>query len=277
MGNGNAIARAFVDDYLRVLAHIPLKRGEVRLGDVVEEGIEVIALIRSVKITAEEEDQFIHQFRLLQDIALEIIVDDIEEEAPVPDILSCWILLPEDGIAGAMEGSNRAFNPERLVDLVPQFAHSLVGERNYQNLLRIDVLTLNKVPDLRRHSSCLSGAGTRNDQRIVFIRKHHLPLLCVQADDRVNGLEDVVQIVLLGLKMPLQERLVVPANTLRTGFQVSDIRIVPQEGFHLSTGHTIGRAVVAERLGRLLVLEEAVLFRIILHQWPVVTPCQVLV
>ena len=77
--------------------------------------------------------------------------------------------------------------------------------------------------------------------------------------------------------MPLQKRLVVPAYTLRTGFQIGDISIVSQESFHLSSRHTIGGAVVAERLGRLLILEEAVQFRIILHQALVVTPGQVLV
>ena len=78
VGNGNAVAGALVDDLLRVLAHIPLERGEVRLGNVVEEGIEIIALIRRVKVAAEEEDEFVHQFRLLQDIALEVVVDDVE-------------------------------------------------------------------------------------------------------------------------------------------------------------------------------------------------------
>jgi len=66
------------------------------------------------------------------------------------------------------------------------------------------------------------------------------PLLCVQADDRVDGLEDAVKVVLLRLQMPLQERLVMPADTLRAGFQAGDICIVPQEGFHLSTGHIVG-------------------------------------
>ena len=59
MGNGNAIARALVDDFLCVLAHIPLKRGEIRLGDVVEEGVEVITLIRRIKVASEEEDQLV--------------------------------------------------------------------------------------------------------------------------------------------------------------------------------------------------------------------------
>ena len=139
------------------------------------------------------------------------------------------------------------------------------------------MLTLDQVTDLGGHGGCLSGTGASDNQRVVLIREHHLPLLCIQADERVNRLEDIVQIVLLGFKMPLQERLVVSANTLRTGFQIGDIRIIPQEGFHFSTRHTIGRAVVAERLGRLLILKEAVQFRIILHQVLVVTPCQVLV
>ena len=176
-----------------------------------------------------------------------------------------------------MEGGHRAFYPKRLIDLVTQLANSLVGEGNHQNLLRIYVLTLDQVPHLCSHGGCLSGTGASDNQCVVLIRKHHLPLLCVQADDRVNGLEDVVQVILLRLQMPLQKRLVMPTDTIRAGFQVSDIRIVPQESFHLSTRYTIGRAVVAERLGRLLILEEAVQFRIILHQAPVVTPSQVFV
>ena len=263
--NGNAVAGAFVDDLLRVLAHISLERGEVCLGDVVEEGIEVIALVWSVKVAAEEEDEFVHQLRLLQDVALKVVVDDVEEETTVPDVLSGRILLPEDSVAGAVEGGYRALYAERLVDLVPQLANSLVGEGNHQNLLRIYVLTLYQVPDLGGHCGCLSGTGASNNERVVLIREHHLPLLCVKADDRVNGLEDVVQVVFLRLQMPLQERLVMPADTLRTGFQIGDIRIVPQENFYLRTRYTIGRAVVAERLGRLLILKETVQVRIILH------------
>ena len=76
--DGYAVAGALVDDLLRVFAHVPLERGEVRLGNVVEEGIEVIALVWRVKVAAEEEDEFVHQLRLLQDIALEIVVDDVE-------------------------------------------------------------------------------------------------------------------------------------------------------------------------------------------------------
>ena len=78
MCDGYAVAGALVDDLLRVFAHVPLERGKVRLGDIVEEGIEVIALVWRVKVAAEEEDEFVHQLRLLQDIALEIVVDDVE-------------------------------------------------------------------------------------------------------------------------------------------------------------------------------------------------------
>ena len=67
-----------VDDLLRVLAHIALQGREVRFGDIVEECIQIIALVWSIEVAAKEQNQFVHEFRLLKDVAFQVVIDDIE-------------------------------------------------------------------------------------------------------------------------------------------------------------------------------------------------------
>ena len=207
--DGNGLAGTLVCDGLHVLVHIGAHRREVSLRDVIEEGIEVVTFVRRIEITAEEEDEFIHHLRLPQDVVLQVVVDDIEHETAVHHILLVGILLSENGIAGLVEGGDRAVYLQGLVNLVAKFAHGLVGERYDEYLFRCDVLAFHKVLHLGGHSGGLSRTSAGYDQHIVFVCENHLPLLFVQGDGRIDFGEYDVQIMLLRDKVVMQVGLIV--------------------------------------------------------------------
>ena len=277
MSDGYLIPSPFIYDFLGVLTYVTLQGREIGFGDIVEESVQVITLVWCIEIATKEQNQFVNQLWLIKDVALQIIVDDVEHKTAINDILSGSFLLAKNCISSTVKCRYRARNAKPFVDFIPEFANGFICERYYKYLLRLDTFLLDQITDLGCNCSRLACSSTCYYKCVIFIRENYITLLIIEIDYRIYCLEDCIKIFLLALQVTGHVGFVVLFYRCRDSLEIFKIFVEGQKFLNPLFLQIILLAIKGQCLCTLLPKEEVVDVSILMHDSLVVTDSEILI
>ncbi len=165
---------------MRVLRHrFVLADGHervLRVGDRVEDGARRVVLRRDA--------QALHD--PLDDADGVILIVDREARRAPDEVRGAAKHPRADGVERAAPHANR-LGAEEASDALAHLARRLVGERDREDVLRVDAVMLDEVRDARRQHARLAGSGAGEHQHWSFEMEYRVALRGIETGEPVSG------------------------------------------------------------------------------------------